>query len=138
VFVALKDIDIQERKPGEEKLRSSEVGFTIRHLLNREHITEHVQWRPSNSWTTFLMHSLLIERHEFKERIFKVMKNLRRIINHGHFARSPLEAGQVGHRRQKKWEAGGERDEVSGSIEVRDGDTDREGTADVPEMLAGL
>ncbi|KAH9971804.1 hypothetical protein BGW80DRAFT_1253089 [Lactifluus volemus] len=103
----------KERKPGEEKLRSSEVGFTIRHLLNREHITEHVQWRPSNSWTTFLMHSLLVERHEFKERIFK-----------------------VGHRRQKKWEAGGERDEVSGSIEVRDGDTDREGTADVPEMLA--
>ena len=32
VFVALKEIEIQERKPGGEKLRSLEVVFTIRAL----------------------------------------------------------------------------------------------------------
>jgi hypothetical protein len=32
VFVTLKEIEIQERKPGGEKLRSLEVVFTIRAL----------------------------------------------------------------------------------------------------------
>ncbi|KAH9974881.1 hypothetical protein BGW80DRAFT_1298367 [Lactifluus volemus] len=47
-------------------------------------------------------------------------------------------AWRVGRQGQKRWEAGGERDEVSDSIEARDGDAGREASVDVLEMLARL